>query len=46
MESSVNGKVRNMKEDVAEQLEIEQRRNNLIFHGLKETELTSLDFDI
>jgi len=35
MESSVNGKVRNMKEDVAEQLEIEKRRNNLIFHGVK-----------
>jgi len=40
MESSVNEKVRNMKEDVAEQLEIEKRRNNFIFHGVKETALT------
>jgi len=42
IESSESRKVRNMKEDVAEQLEIEKRGNNLIFHGVKETELTNV----
>lgn len=32
----VDGRIKNMKEDVAESLEIEKRRGNLVFHGVKE----------
>ena len=43
VESSVEGKVKSMKDDVAETMEIEKRRNNIVFHGVKETEVTKLD---
>jgi len=36
LENRVDGKVKIMKEDVEESLEIERRKGNLIFHGVKE----------
>ena len=34
----VDDKIRDMKNDLSESLEIEKRKNNLIFHGVKETD--------
>ena len=34
----VDDKVRDMKDDLSESLEIEKRKHNLIFHGVKETD--------
>jgi hypothetical protein len=42
VESKFNDQAKVVKEDVAEALEIEKRRSNLVFHGLKET-VVSLD---
>ena len=36
VESKIAVKINNIKEDVAESLEIEKRNCNLIFHGVKE----------
>lgn len=43
VESSVGDKVRIVKEDVAESMEIEKRKTNLIFYGVKECEVLNLD---
>lgn len=45
LESRVDGKVKNLKEDVEESLEIEKRKGNLIFHGVKEMIRTQSDDD-
>ena len=45
LESTVDDKVKHMREDVEECLVIEKRKNNLIFYGMKESEILSLDFD-
>ena len=37
MESRFNDTVKGVKEDVAETLEIEKRKHNIVFHGIKET---------
>jgi hypothetical protein len=36
VESKFNDKINVVKEDVAEAMEIEKRRNNVVFHGVKE----------
>ena len=36
VESRVDGKVKQLSEDMSETLEIEKRKGNLVFHGLKE----------
>lgn len=36
VESKVNVRVQEVKDDVAEAMEIEKRKNNLVFHGVKE----------
>ena len=36
VESKVNDKVKVVKEDVAEAMEIERRKNNIVFHGIKD----------
>jgi PHD-finger len=41
--TSVDSKVKIMKEDVAESLEIEKRKNNIVFHGVKEADVVSLE---
>ena len=45
LESRVDGKVKNLKEDVEESLEIEKRKGNLIFHGVKEITRVQSDDD-
>lgn len=42
-EVKLDAKVKDMKEDVDEQMEIEKRKNNLVFHGMKEPGVISLD---
>jgi len=42
----VDSKVKVMKEDVAESLEIDKRKCNLVFHGVKESGPDSLDTDM
>ena len=37
VESKFNDKVKVVKEDVAEALEVEKRKHNIVFHGIKET---------
>ena len=37
VESKLTVKLKNIKDDVAESMEIEKRKYNLIFHGVKET---------
>ena len=43
VEQRVEVSVKEIKDDVDEKLEIEKRRNNLIFHGVKEAGIVNLD---
>ena len=43
VDDSVASHVKILKDDVAESMEIEKRRTNLIFHGVKESGVVSLD---
>ena len=43
VEQRVEVSVKELKEDVDEKLEIEKRRNNLIFHGVKEAGIVDLE---
>jgi hypothetical protein len=40
VELKFNDKVKVVKEDVAEAMEVEKRKNNIVFHGVKETIVT------
>ena len=42
-EGKLEARVKDMREDVDEQLEIDKRKNNLVFHGVKEPGLVPLD---
>ena len=45
VEIKVNDKVKHMKDDVEESMEIERRKNNLVFHGVKESVTPLVNFD-
>lgn len=46
LESSFGDKVKVVKEDVAESMEIEMRKTNLIFYGVKECDVLDLDYSL